>query len=101
MDFRQKANPMGDMRRVVVATEGARQHFGIDGVNAGELSWLFDIARWRRPADFVQTQRDAVRSKFGWLERIPGRSGAVLCDSAVPLKNPQERLGGSASFPSG
>ena len=66
---------MGDMRRVVVAAEGASRHFGVDGVNAGDLIWLFDMAGWRRPGDFTQTLRNAARSKFGWLERIPGRSG--------------------------
>lgn len=73
--FCQNANPMGDMRRVVVAAEGANRHFGIDGVNAEELGWLFDVAGWRKPGNFTQTLRNAARSKFGWLERIPGRSG--------------------------
>jgi hypothetical protein len=63
------------MRRVVVATEGASRHFGVDGVNADDLAWLFDAAGWRRPGNFTQTLRNAARSKFGWLERIPGRSG--------------------------
>ena len=71
--FCQKANPMGDMRRVVVATEGANRHFGVDGVSASDLSWL---------SDFVQPQRNASRTKFGWLERAPGRSGRY---SATPL----------------
>ena len=74
-DFCQNASPMGDMRRVVVAAEGASRHFGIDGVNAEELGWLFDVAGWRKPGNFTQTLRNAARSKFGWLERIPGRSG--------------------------
>jgi hypothetical protein len=74
-EFCQNANPLGDMRRVVVAAEGASRHFGVDGVNAEELGWLFDVARWRKPGNFTQTLRNAARSKFGWLERIPGRSG--------------------------
>ena len=74
-EFCQKANPLGDMRRVVVAAEGASRHFGVDGVNAEELGWLFDLAGWRKPGNFTQTLRNAARSKFGWLERIPGRSG--------------------------
>lgn len=80
--FCQESNPMGDMRRVVVAIEGARRHFGIDGVDANDLGWLFDMAGWRRPGDFTQTLRNAARSKFGWLERIPGRSGRY---AATPL----------------
>ena len=80
--FCQEANPLGDMRRVVVAAEGASRHFGVDGVNADELGWLFDSAGWRRPGNFTQTLRNAARSKFGWLERIPGRSGRY---AATPL----------------
>ena len=80
--FCQNANPLGDMRRVVVAAEGATRHFGIEGVNATDLGWLFDVAGWRRPGNFTQTLRNAARSKFGWLERIPGRSGRY---TATPL----------------
>ena len=63
------------MRRVVAATEGAVTVLGMDGVDADELGVLFDIADWRRPANFTQTLRNAARAKFGWLERIPGRTG--------------------------
>lgn len=73
--FCQAANPMGDMRRVVVATEGAGRYFGADGVTSGDLEVLFDLAGWRRPGNFTQTLRNAARAKFGWLERIPGRAG--------------------------
>ena len=73
--FCQSINPMGDMRRVVVAAEGAGRFFRADGVNADELGELFDLAGWRRANSFTQTLRNAARSKFGWLERIPGRSG--------------------------
>jgi len=61
--------------RVVVAAEGAGRFFRADGVNADELGELFDLAGWRRANSFTQTLRNAARSKFGWLERIPGRSG--------------------------
>ena len=80
--FCREANPLGDMRRAVVAAEGASRHFGVDGVNADDLGWLFDLAGWRRPGNFTQTLRNAARSKFGWLERIPGRSGRY---AATPL----------------
>ena len=73
--FCQNVNPMGDMRRVVVAAEGASRFFRADGVNADELGELFDLIGWRRANSFTQTLRNAARSKFGWLERIPGRSG--------------------------
>ena len=73
--FCQSTNPMGDMRRVVVVTEGAARYFGADGVTSDDLERLFDLAGWRRPGNFTQTLRNAARAKFGWLERIPGRSG--------------------------
>lgn len=73
--FCQSANPMGDMRRVVVAAEGASRFFNADGVNAEELGELFDLAGWRRANSFTQTLRNSARAKFGWLERVPGRSG--------------------------
>ena len=81
-NFCRNANPLGDMRRVVVAAVGANRHFGVDGVNAEDLAWLFDAAGWRKPGNFTQTLRNAARSKFGWLERIPGRSGRY---AATPL----------------
>ncbi len=74
-NFCQTVNPMGDMRRVVVAAEGAARFFQADGVNAEELGELFDLAGWRRANSFTQTLRNAARSKFGWLERVPGRAG--------------------------
>ena len=73
--FCQNLNPMGDMRRVVVAAEGASRFFRADGVTSDELGELFDLAGWRRANSFTQTLRNAARAKFGWLERIPGRSG--------------------------
>ena len=73
--FCRDAKPLGDMRRVVVAAEGASRHFGVEGITADDLAWLFDLAEWRRPGNFTQTLRNAARSKFRWLERIPGHSG--------------------------
>ena len=67
--------PMGDMRRVVVAAEGAKRLLGTDSVSERELGALFDLAGWRRPADFLQTLRNAARRKFRWLERVPGTTG--------------------------
>lgn len=75
IDFCRSANPMGDMRRVVVAAEGASRFLGTATVDADELGRLFDLVAWSRPHSFTQTLRNAARSKFRWLERIPGRSG--------------------------
>jgi hypothetical protein len=75
VEFCRSANPLGDMRRVVVAAEGARRYLGMDSVDTAGLERLFDLARWRRPHSFVQTLRNAARGKFRWLERVPGRAG--------------------------
>ena len=73
--FCAELSPMGDMRRLVAAAEGARRFLGMDRVSEGELGRLFDLAEWQRPADFVQTLRNAARSKFRWLERVSGTTG--------------------------
>lgn len=73
--FCEAVNPTGDMRRVVVATEAAERFFGLEGVTADEAGELFDLIGWRKANNFTQTVRNAARSKFGWLERIPGRAG--------------------------
>ena len=75
VEFCRSANPLGDMRRVVVAAEGARRSLGMDSVDTADLERLFDLAGWRRPHSFVQTLRNAARGKFRWLERVPGRAG--------------------------
>ena len=79
IQFCRSVNPLGDMRRVVVAAEGAdrflRTDGRADGVDAEELSRLFDLAGWTQPHSFTQTLRNAARSKFRWIERMPGRNG--------------------------
>jgi len=74
-EFCRSANPLGDMRRVVVAAEGARRSLDLDSVDTTDLERLFDLAGWRRPHSFIQTLRNAARGKFRWLERVPGRAG--------------------------
>ena len=75
IEFCRSVNPLGDMRRVVVAAEGAQRFLRADGVDAEELSRLFDLAGWTQPHSFIQTLRNAARSKFRWIERMPGRNG--------------------------
>ena len=75
LKFCQKLTPMGDMRRVVVVTEGARRFLGMDQVSSPELATLFDAVQWPKPKDFILTLRNAGRSKFRWLQRVPGNSG--------------------------
>ena len=75
VDFCHSVSPLGDMRSVVVAAEGANRFLSMDSVDANDLERLFDLAGWRRPHSFIQTMRNSARSKFRWLERVPGRSG--------------------------
>ncbi len=58
-----------------VAAEGASQFLQMDSVNSEDLAELFDRIGWLLPHSFTQTLRNAARSKFRWLERVPGRSG--------------------------
>ena len=73
--FCRSIAPMGDMRRTIVAAEGAKRYLGAASVSGESLGRLFDLAGWMRPADFPQTLRNAARNKFGWLERVPGKPG--------------------------
>ena len=75
LEFCNKHSPVGDMRRVVVAAEGARQFLGLNRVSSQELGTLFDFVQWPRPKNFVQTLRNAGRSNFQWLQRTPGSAG--------------------------
>ena len=74
-EFCRSASPMGDMRRVVVAAEGASRILGMTSVDAEDLAGLFDLAGWRQAHNFTQTLRNAARDRFRWLERVPGRAG--------------------------
>ena len=75
LEFCQKLATVGDMRRVVAAAEGARQFLGMDQVSTQELGALFDFVQWPKPRNFLQTLRNAGRSNFRWLQRVPGSSG--------------------------
>ncbi len=76
--FCRRIAPTGDMRRTVVAAEGAKRYLGAASVSGEDLGRLFDLAGWMRPADFLQTLRNAARNKFGWLERVPGKPGHYI-----------------------
>ncbi len=73
--FCRAVNPIGDMRKVVAAAEGAARNFSMENVDAWELGHLFGKAGWSQPHSFTQALRNAARSKFRWLERVPGRAG--------------------------
>ena len=75
VQFCHRLAPMGDMRRVVVAAVGSDRYLGMKSVSPREMGKLFDLAGWPQPGSFVQTLRNAARSKFRWLARVPGRAG--------------------------
>ena len=74
-EYCQEMNPLGDMRRVVVAARAAELYLNAPGVSASELAGIFQSAGWPQPTDFVQAIRNAAREKFRWLERVPGIPG--------------------------
>ena len=78
VQFCQWLNPLGDMRKVVATAEGAAQFLEMDSVDADDLARLFEQVGWMIPHSFTQTLRNAARSKFRWLERVPGRSGHYM-----------------------
>ena len=49
IEFCLAASPLGDMRMLVVAAEGARRFLSMDGVDAPSLERLFDLVGWRSP----------------------------------------------------
>jgi hypothetical protein len=73
--FCKRANPLGDMRRVVAAAEGAHRYLGVNAVSTRELAHLFKALNWTQPPSIVQTVRNGARSIFRWLERVPNRRG--------------------------
>ena len=75
VEFCKFQSPLGDMRKVVVAAEGASRFLGMTSISENELGQLFKIAGWKEPTDYLQCLRNAARSKFRWLERVPGKSG--------------------------
>lgn len=93
-EFCREANPTGDMRRAVVAAEGAQRLLGVPSVDAHTLEALFTLAGWPRPHNLVQTMRNAARVKFGWLERVPGRMGFyTVTDTGRETALPDQSFG--------
>ncbi len=74
-EYCRSVAPVGDMRRVVLVAWAANHFLGTSSISDRELSRMFQLVGWRKPESFTQALRNAARSKFRWLERIPGRSG--------------------------
>ncbi len=81
-EYCRSVAPVGDMRRVVLAAWAANHFLGTSSISDNELSNLFHLVGWRKPESFIQTLRNAARSKFRWMERIPGRSGYYCATDA-------------------
>lgn len=84
-EYCRGVSPVGDMRRVVLAAWAANRFLGTGSISDRELSRLFLLVGWRKPESFTQALRNAARSKFRWLERIPGRSG-YYCATDVGIR---------------
>ncbi len=74
-EFCRCLDPLPDMRRVVVAAEGARRYLGTGQVSPVELAKLFNWLQWAEPPSFLQTLRNAGRRNYRWMESVPGGSG--------------------------
>lgn len=97
----RRVNPLGDMRRVVVATYAAELYMGAEGVSATELAGIFDATGWPQPTDFIQAIRNAAREKFGWLERVgnPGYYKVTATGRAAVLGETIEEPPATARLP--
>ena len=97
----RSVNPLGDMRRVVVATYAAELHMAAEGVSATELANIFDATGWPQPTDFVQAIRNAAREKFGWLERVgnPGYYKVTATGRAAVLGDTIAEQPATSSLP--
>ena len=84
-EYCRSVAPVGDMRRVVLVAWAANHFLGTSSISDRELSRLFQLVGWRKPESFTQALRNAARSKFRWLERIPGRSG-YYCATDVGIR---------------
>ena len=73
--FCHSQNPLGDMRKVIAAAEGAAQFLEMETVSAEDLAGLYDMIGWPPPSKFSDTIRNAARTSYRWLERVPGRAG--------------------------
>jgi hypothetical protein len=92
IDFCKSLNPGSDMKRVIVAAEGAKRFLNMSQVSPEELQSLLRALQWPQPEKLVLTLRNAARSSYRWLQRVPGRRGYYTVTEqgrlAVMLKSP-------------
>ena len=91
-DFCKSLNPSSDMKRVIVAAEGAKRFLSMPQISPEELQRLLHSLQWPQPEKLVLTLRNAARSSYRWLQRVPGRRGYYTVTEqgrlAVMLKSP-------------
>jgi len=75
IEFCETHSPIGDMRRLVIAAEGASKYLDVHQVSPHELNRLFHLASWPIPKDLLQSLRNSARRSFQWFQRVPGRQG--------------------------
>jgi hypothetical protein len=92
IDFCKSLNPGSDMKRVIVVAEGAKRFLNMAQVSPDELEGLLQALQWPQPEKLVLTLRNAARSSYRWLQRVPGRRGYYTVTEqgrlAVMLKSP-------------
>ena len=81
--FCQRVNPLGDMRRVVVAAEAAHRYLNIASVDPDSLAHLFMLAGWPIPHSFVQ---DAAQRRPHQVPVVGANTRSVR-----PLQGDQHR----------
>jgi len=78
LEYCKEQDPVGDMRKIIVVSEGAKKYLGISMVSIKELELLFNKANWIIPKNAVQTLRNTARHTFSWTERVTNQPGYYI-----------------------
>ena len=78
LEYCKEQDPVGDMRKIIVVSEGAKKYLGINVISIKELELLFNKANWVIPKNAVQTLRNTARRTFSWTERVTNQPGYYI-----------------------
>jgi len=78
LEYCKEQDPVGDMRKIIVVSEGAKKYLGINTISIKELELLFNKANWVIPKNAVQTLRNTARRTFSWTERVTNQPGYYI-----------------------
>ena len=78
LEYCKEQDPVGDMRKIIVVSEGAKKYLGINMISIKELELLFNKANWVIPKNAVQTLRNTARRTFSWTERVTNQPGYYI-----------------------